>query len=292
MGQPLITSGELLAAWPLASALDPGDQADLIVAATDVCNNYCGKILGRDTFDQIFYPDGRTGQFYLRHRPVVSIARVSTGERAVCIVQNLDPGTSTATVNLTTDGNEVFPAILGLTLNRTSGGVASSQAILFSSVLTVGSLITTINGLGNGWYAYGDAVWTGFATSELSRDFGAKGAYTPYYAQIYAYTEVMDPVETDFQTGMVRIMRWGLPSRVRCTYSAGWATADVPKVLKRACIATVKWIQEQTVASQKYAEESYGDRSFKRMMPFESTYMLPPPHVCAMLAPFRDRGSF
>lgn len=285
MGDPLITEAELVASWAGASSLDDDDRAALVLAASLACERHCGRTLGLADRDEVHRPDGRTGAFWLRSRPVASISRIAARKQAVLTVRNTDVSIPAADVSLTTTGDITFPTIVGLRLRHYAAGATVSNTLTFATYPTVATLAAAINLIGNGWTSEVASGYSGWATADLARDLGAKGALAPGFAEIRAFVELLDPLETDPWSGLVRVPRRSLPPEVRVTYTAGWATADVPSDLKRACISVAKSLSAGALKGA-FRREKLGDREYELA---DAASLAMPPTAASLLASYRER---
>lgn len=78
MSDPLITSAELLAAWPGLASLPTDEQAALVLAATAAVEGYVGRPLGRGEVVEAHRP-GSTRMIYLEVTPVASVTSIVSG---------------------------------------------------------------------------------------------------------------------------------------------------------------------------------------------------------------------
>lgn len=288
----LITDSDLTTAIPiLATKISSTERANLISAASRAIERECGRKLALGTYDEVYRPDRRTRRIYLKQYPTVSIASIGCMPSPVFTITNSDASNQSASVALTTSGDPLMPAIVGLTLSRVASGViATPLTPIFATYATLGSIEAYIDSVGYGWYATTANGYSGWATTEIARDYGSFNAANGSTASLRIYTTTLDTYDLKPECGQVsmndrwaNVPWWGGTGEVRVRYTAGFAT--VPDDIKRACIMTVQNLIDVTVNSGVINSERIGDYSYT-----QASVLLPIPHAARMLmSTYQDR---
>lgn len=300
--QDLITTAELLAAWPQASALASSEQTALVTAASTRFELEADRDFFANTYQEIYRP-GRTRKLYLRQKPVTTISRIATDFCSVMILQNNDPTVSEATVGYS--GPTVPEDALsgtGITLNAIVAGLpATPVTLLFATYPTMATLAAQVNAT-PGWSATvatggpsNEASFAKFPTSYLCFDAGQMGATSPYGASLNAFTRPLSYVcdRELARRATVELLEgapdgyrypdrrngaygWWMTSvsgiaggadprigGVQVSYAAGYAIADVPAEIKRATIGIAKFFYAANNASGAYKSQQFKDYKYE-----------------------------
>lgn len=289
MPTDLITTAELLVAWPGASALSSDQRTAIVTQASLRFEAECDRRIGSVTLTETHRP-GRSRKLYLRERPVTAVSRLAASFATVATIQYT--GTGRATFQYT--GSTADPDSLTFTGCRlVAGGTTTNLA--FATYTTLGALKAAVNAV-SGWSmststdSNGD--YADWSTSLLNYDVGAQQAGTAAY-EVKAYTrDLMFTLDYDgARKGVIELME-GLPDgyrypdrryggyatawtgggaviggvdprvgNVQVSYTAGYATSAVPADVKRA-VATLAAYLHQRVDAAGLQSESAKDYSY------------------------------
>lgn len=266
----------------------------LITAASREIIRYCSRQFALTTYVDILTPEGtrqdrgEPASAKLSAFPVQSVTSVLTNRSTVLTIRNTATTTNQfASVSFTMTGDvEYFDlTYTGITLSRTASGVATTTTLTFASYVTLGSLATAINALGNGWNAtvqsgytlYPSASLVGarepknalssgacldlFTTPATSYDIDrASGIMRCYGGQAGSgfggfYGAFGDPAfaAMDGMGGYGGAWGWG---QYQLTYTAGWAT--IPEQLQQVCAEVVKGMYARLSIDPSLKSETLG----------------------------------
>ncbi len=231
----------------------------LVTAVSKVVKRYCRREFDSQSFDELYNGSGDV-RLVLDQYPIVSVARVATGVKAVLTVKNLSSSNQRATVAVTSTG---------LSLTRVASGISSTDAsVTWASYATLNAVAAAVNALGNGWSASvpdaNDGLW---ASSDLRTPQGALNAKN-VDAPLRIHAEDVADYEVDAARGWLLrghrgltaslqvqpggSLAWGwIPGvdNYRVSYTAGYAT--VPEEVQEACaqwVAHLFWQSKENPA--------------------------------------------
>jgi hypothetical protein len=251
----------------------PSNDEDIIRQIQSAVENWVQKECRRN-FEQTTYNLERyngTGSkyLYLKNYPVSAVYLLSIGSRDAIKICNSNTGTI-ASASVTTTS---------LILFRDS---STDATLLFSTYLTLTTLIAAINTLGNGWSAaIIDSAFSSYKSSILVPRFGGNCINSNW-----VYLKIPEQPEDEFEVyenrGMVSLSRvynfytaneeynsgFVFPlgnNNIFVSYTAGYAEADIPDDLKLGIMIFIKDIY------QKRKDSSWNLKSFK-IGPISYTY--------------------
>lgn len=301
MPPDLITTTDLLDAWPQASALSTQAQSGLCDAASRRFELEADRIFGAQAYYETHRP-GRTRTLYLRQTPVTAISRIAADFQTVGTIASTDPTAYEATVGYSGPATPEVPlGFTGITLNSVVNGVPATPVVLpFATYPTLQSLVAAVNARA-GWSATvapgGPTTGVGsFATMPslyLAGDCGQQGCSILAF-ELKAYTRSLayacDPGMA--RRGVVELLEgqgdgyrypdrryggWGaglmamsgmaggLDPRVggvEVRYAAGYSPADMPGDIKRAAVGIARLMHEAVRVSGVYQSETFKDYSY------------------------------
>jgi hypothetical protein len=304
----LITGQDVSGFWPGFTALPSAEQAALLTDASRVFEEYTDRIFGSVTYLER-KTSGRVRKLYMKQKPITSIARVAVDFGTVLTVQNVDQAVQEATIGYTSTGiPEDYPAFTGLTLGGISNGVPLSTISLpFATYPTIGGLVAAIN-THTGWTASASTGapnviggdFTLYPTSYLVGDMGQQQC-TLLPVELKMYTRGLSyACDADMsRKGEIAIFearpdgyrypdrRYGSTSYggiagiaggtdarigdVQVLYTAGYAAANMPGDIRRACAGIAKFLYESgkfsIFQSETLAERSHTLKEWKRGLP-------------------------
>lgn len=265
----------------------------LITAASREIIRYCSRQFALTTYVDILTPEGtrqdrgEPASAKLSAFPVQSVASVLTNRSTVLTIKNVDTATNQfASVAFTMTGDvEYFDlSYTGVSLSRMASGVTTTTTLTFASYLTLASLATAINTLGNGWNAqvqpnYGlypsaslvgvrepkNALSNGacldlFTTPAESYDIDRSSGIMRCYGNAGSgyggfYGGFGDPFgdSLDGMGGYGGAMGWG---QHQVTYTAGWAV--IPENLQQVCAEVVKGMYARLDGDPSLKSETLG----------------------------------
>jgi hypothetical protein len=238
-----------------------------ITAASMLIRRWCNdRDFNRKTYTEEYDP-ASNGEIRLNQIPVNSITRVQTKKSSAMTITNQGSYQviQQAWVTYTFSGDVASgQTITGLTLSILSNGTQTNQSIVFTAGMTVNTLASQINILGNNWNAIPDAQLGYFPVTELTGEIGAGAISGSSGASLYVYSDIIRNAQfsdNGRQTGLIMVGRettspgpkwgpdWGAfssPSssgRCRVTYDAGFTTIPIP--VQEATAETAKAILER-----------------------------------------------
>lgn len=305
----LIVAADVTGMWPAFGSLASGEQASLLTSASRMFEEECDRVFSSVTYIER-HETGRVRSIYTRQKPITNIIRIATDFGTVMTVANASAAIQRAAVGYTSTGMpEDYPAFTGLTLTGISSGVPITPISLpFSTYPTIGGLVNQIGALGNGWsatVAMGVPNITGgnfsnWPSTDLVGDMGQQGC-SVLACELKAYTRDLDyACDPDMsRRGVIAIFegrpdgyrypdrRYGPSSyggltgiaggcdprigSVLVSYTAGYAQANMPGDIKRACAGIAKFIYESgkfsTFQSETVGEWSRSLKEWKRGLP-------------------------
>lgn len=234
-----------------AATEDPTDIVQTILDSVDKwVKNYCQRDFEQTTYTNELYDGNGETSLLLDNYPVISITRLATDRDDAIKIKNTSSDATTAYVSVDSDGVDLV----------VSGGAnEDSSTVDFATYDTMTKVVDQINAVGKGWTAelmdsdYGDLKSTEFLET-YAKYCGARAGTTA----AWEYLEMAgDPVsefkvykkrgEIYYSSGFSEGER-----NIVISYSAGYASADMPEDLKLAVRILVKNIY------QKRNEESFG----------------------------------
>lgn len=269
-----------------------------ITAASNAVSRWCGD---RDFIQQNYieeYDINLDGTVML-NQPPNWVSRIQASPSRVLTIQNVSPSVQNAYVsaNYTGDVATVL-TLVGLNLNWISNGVLTVTPINFTTNQTIGSLVTAVGAVGNGWTAIADSGYSAWPVTELLGLQTPGGAIQGSGATYDIYTEELgnnaqlDPMST----GLLRVGRqykgvgpkWGPDwqefessnlnvGRVKVTYNAGFAI--VPLIVQK-CVANVAknllavLSLDPTLASEQAEQYAYVARDAVELLPIQDRQAL------------------
>lgn len=250
----------------------------LINAATDMVERYCGgrNFKSRTHYEWLSGSGDRS--LVLPHWPVVSVARVSIGEIEALSVMNEDDDATQAYVSF--DGTNV-------TLTIADGTNAGTDDLAVGTYTTLGDLRDAIVAVGKSWTATVQGAYSGYQTAKL-RKCGNKAAYDQY-AYLVMPDEPEDAWKVNLESeneGIIMLKHGVFPvgtDNVYVEYAAGYAT--IPVGLQQICAEAVQAMYYAGQRDGGLRSESLGDYSWAAA---DSAGGILNEAIRARLAPFRD----
>jgi hypothetical protein len=230
----------------------------LVTAVSKAVKRYCRREFDSQTFDELYNGNGDI-RLVLDQYPILNVARVATGPKAVLTIKNTSPSNQRATVAVTPTG---------LSLLRVASGTSSTDtSVTWGTYPTLNAVAAAVNALGNGWSAsVSDAAYGLWASSDLRSPQGALNARN-VDAPLRVHIEDVADYEVDAARGwLLRGHRgltelgsfnagregWGWVPGVdnyRIVYTAGYTT--VPEDVQEACaqwVALLFWQSKENPA--------------------------------------------
>jgi len=309
----LITLSQLTTAIPNLSAAQLADAPAAIVAASIAINQWTKNIFVLTDYDEIYSPSVTDGRLILKHFPVNTVYRVSSGKTQAAAVFNFATTLNQRAYMAFSYTGDVASGLTytGLNLTRVSSAVSTTVNLLFSTYLTIQSLVDAINALGSGWDA---TVTTGMGqwpTTELTGGeasqgcMGGTGACLAVFAQDIAYTSLDQPTGvinivypqfTNFlyqnSGSLIEYFDGELPGQgvipslsprqVRVAYNSGYAT--IPADVQRACILAVNNILNFSQQDITLLKEDVRNHKIE----FNTKGMILTKTVKQILSPYKD----
>ena len=230
----------------------------LVTAVSKAVKRYCRREFDSQTFDELYNGNGDV-RLVLDQYPILNVARVAAGPRAVLTIKNTSPSNQRATVAVTPTG---------LSLLRVASGTSSTDtSVTWATSPTLNGVAAAVNALGNGWSAsVPDAAYGLWPSSDLRSPQGALNARN-VDAPLRVHIEDVADYEVDAARGwLLRGHRgltelgsinagregWGWVPGVdnyRIVYTAGYTT--VPEDVQEACaqwVALLFWQSKENPA--------------------------------------------
>jgi hypothetical protein len=171
----------------------------------------------------------------LDNYPVTKVKRCTTGRRDALQISNSSTDASNATAEVTTTAIRLI----------VEGGANAHdwKDFLFATSTTMTTIAAAINAYGKGWTCTAETDYAGFASSDLleRRGAGCLGGATLYIPE-----EGVESLQV-YSDGRV-YRRGGVfvsgTANVYVSYTAGYATADMPQDLRLAALTLMKSIYD------------------------------------------------
>lgn len=218
----LVTLSQALAFLEM-SADDSYNTVQSIIDGVDSSvKAHCNRDFESTSYKEVIEVSGvfmMTPQF-----PVISVSRISTGRTPVIKIKNTNEYTYA----------NVLVSSTGVTLNYNG----TANTLTFASYATVGSLVTAINLLGNGWVAEEYDGRSSVLSSEIV-EFSHKNAINSNYVDLDIFYESLNISNYDNSIGYFlfnKIVR----GEVYISYTAGYAST--PTDIKFAVLNWIKHI--------------------------------------------------
>ncbi len=276
----LITNAEATAAIPGFAAIAVGLQTQLLGDVSAAVNQITDRVLGTASYDEVFHP-GREHKLYTAQWPITATARCAADLLTVLTVKHTDASILRATVSYTTTGTAGQEVFTGISLNAAGSGAVP---LLFSTYTNLTLLAAAINAV-SGWTATVTGGYGNWLTADLNVAIGSEDAkqrtceLTSFIRDLshvprtgsrvvdlyesfpdnYRFPDRMHGAGWGFQTPGTgsgsASPRYG---GVRLQYTAGYATADVPSDIKRACFILLQALNQRADVGIKDFEGGQG----------------------------------
>ena len=191
------------------------------------------------TYTNEMYSGNGSDHIWLKNCPIISIASASIGRLDAINIKNTDTTASNATVS-------VSVADAKMTLTLTGGANPGSDEVAFGTYTTLSAVVTQINTLSaKSWAAeIADSSLNDLASTELlqvdGKYVGSRRGVTASWSAIQIPDDPLGDFRSDNDTGeLYRSSGWpaGFQNLI-FTYTAGYATADMPGDL---ILAVLRW---------------------------------------------------
>lgn len=266
-------------------------------AASRLIRKHCNRWFTRrpssdgtlTAYDGLYTLDWPSQTLVLRQFPVNGVLRARTSPTQVFNVTNISSANQQATATLTWTGvqdiSDIAPVTTGIRLWSLASGVPTTVNLLFSTYLTLQSLATAINAVGNGWLAsIADPKYSLWPTADMRQGVGPSCAIGTFAQQgFWVHTDDV-PIQIDQEAGILLLDAgsndpWTSPrfgtyldtglgdldiggglNGVRVMYDAGWDT--IPEDVQQACVETVQDMLNLLNIDQRLQSETDGSYEY------------------------------
>jgi hypothetical protein len=266
----LLTPAEAEEAWPSYGELPEARKVSVLAAADGLIEQVVGYPMGLTTYRHAEQP-GRSRRARLRGRPVVSVDRVAADWTAALAIVNTSPNHQRAFVTF---------AANAWTFTSVTAGISTTATIDLTGLPTLTDVAAAITALGEGWSATVESaldLWPSAVLAPPAGTFGALGGGVSVglyardlrewdlvedrgWPEVELYESFADAPA--WPTRRVGIARSSRAASVWLEYRAGYATADVPAIIKDAARLAVKVLSEKIRATGIFKSEALGVRSY------------------------------